>query len=425
VVPFSVTAALWCQHAVGGTGLSLITTDYTTNVILSYINFFGGPNIALNSAAIDSGGTYRVAFASVADPTVQGAPHLLIYTTTVTTTGITATLWVDGVQVGTVTTAATFAGTITTNLVELGGYIDINGQTANGPVDGVYSHLALWNRVLTAAEIANLTAAGAGYVGELSGTRIARYLGYGWSGPTSIAAGASTMGAATLTAGTAELAACQDVTTTEAGNFWATRDGVTTFTGRNARFLTTTSQWTFGENTAGGEYPYAEGISFGYDPQFLFNSVAVTNATGLNVTVVSPASVRRYYQGSTSQQVNTTNAQAIDRATWIIAANKDPHQRVESIQLDPAAYPTLWPLVLGIEVDQRATVKRRPKAANGGAGLTMSQDYFVESVSHDSVDLEAGVWTVTLLLSPAPPVQPGILDDATYGLLDTTMILAF
>jgi hypothetical protein len=234
------------------------------------------------------------------------------------------------------------------------------------------------------------------------------------------------MGVSTLANGTKELAACQDVTTTETGNFWSDRNGVTTFAGRSDRYLNTTSQWTFGEDTANGEYPYREDVVFGYDPTFLWNTVTVSNADGVTVTVQDATSVTTYFEGDNpALSVNTTDTEAIGMAQWLLATHKDPAQRVAAITLDPAAYPSLWPVVLGIEVNDRVTVKRRPKAANAGAGFTMLQDYFVESVSHDQVDFAAGVWEVSLLLSPASPVQAGILDDATYGLLDSTMILTF
>ncbi len=429
-VPFTVTTALWLKHDAMGAGnnaVAWLATEFRQNTILSYLLLSGGPpaTLTINSSAVDTGGTYRVASTTVNDTATAQVSHLYVYTAAISTTAITGTLWVDGVQVATVTTAATFGGTHTVGILEVGGYIDVNGQTYPGPPNGAYSHIALWNRGLSTAEIAALWTAGQGYPAERSGARIARLLSYGWFGRTSIATGASTMGASTVTTGQPELTACQNVNVTEGGNFWADRDGVVRFSSRNDRFLTTTAQYTFGEDTAGGEFPYQEDISFGYDPTFLFNDVTVSNSSGVNVTVTDPASIRRFFQGSTSAQVNTTDAQAIDQANWTLAISKSPHQRVAQIVLDPAAYPALWPIVLGMEINNRDTVKRRPKAANAGAGITMSQDYFVESISFDAVDLESGQWPVTLLLSPTPPVQPGILDDAVYGLLDSTFILAY
>jgi hypothetical protein len=358
----------------------------------------------------------------------DGVPHLLVYTLALAANVMTLTYYVDGtLELTTNLTATTTFGTATPNLamtsLAVAGHITPYGAYAGA--QGTYAHAAVWGRALSAAEVTDLQNAGGGYVAELSGTRVARYLSYGWRGLTDVGAGLSTMGVSTLAAGTKELAACQDVTATENGNFWADRNGVTTFSGREVRYLTLTPQWVFGENTAGGEYPYQENINFGYDPTFLWNTVTINNADGVTVTVANSASVTTYFEGDNPPlAVNTTDNEAVANAQWLLVTHKDPRQRVAQVTLNPAAYPTLWPVVLGIEVNDRVTVKRRPKAANAGAGITMSQDYFVEAVSHDQVDM-AGVWTTSLLLSPVPGVQPGILDDSTLGLLDSTMILAF
>jgi hypothetical protein len=79
---------------------------------------------------------------------------------------------------------------------------------------------------------------------------------------------------------------------------------------------------------------------------------------------------------------------------------------------------------MDLEIGNRYTVARRPKAANNGAGITMLADYFLEKVTHRQVDPELGTWWVDLQLSPAP-LQPWILGDSTYGVLDTTTVLGF
>jgi hypothetical protein len=70
-------------------------------------------------------------------------------------------------------------------------------------------------------------------------------------------------------------------------------------------------------------------------------------------------------------------------------------------------------------------VMRRAKAGNAGAGVTYQLDYFIENINHNSIDFEAGTWKTTLQLSPALTVRPWILEDATYGLLESTTYLAF
>src|SRR6185369_17609798 len=83
---------------------------------------------------------------------------------------------------------------------------------------------------------------------------------------------------------------------------------------------------------------------------------------------------------------------AIQLGYWLVNTRKDAKQRVASITLDAAGTNALWPVVLSIEVGDRVTVKRRPKAANRGAGIVMVGDYFVEQIVHNQVDMANGIW---------------------------------
>jgi hypothetical protein len=55
----------------------------------------------------------------------------------------------------------------------------------------------------------------------------------------------------------------------------------------------------------------------------------------------------------------------------------------------------------------------------------MSSDYFVESIDHHDIDFKTGEWKTTLLLSPITVAQPWILENAAYGVLDSTTVLGF
>lgn len=367
--------------------------------------------LALNAQTAPGNGPFAVS----AGTYVNGGTTMRLVVGVISQSGgtQTATLYVDGAQVGTDSVnVVTSYGTATPDFrcvnVTIGG--DVERTDSAGP-DATYGHCAAWNRALSADEIAELADAGAGYVGETSGERIARYLGYGYVGATDIDTGLSTMGVSDLTAGTSTLIACQNVTATESGNFWAVGTGQPTFTGRDARYLQTASVYTFGEDTAGGEYPYQDGIGFDLDPTFLYNDVTVSQSGGITARAIDAASKLRYFPNSYSLTVNCEDPnEAIDHATYILNQHSQPRQRVASITLDPASYPTLWPVALGLEIGTRVTVKRR---ATGGS-LVMSGDYFIEAVGHD-VDMDGGTWFTTVLMSPVDLAQVGILGDTTYG----------
>ena len=367
------------------------------------------------------------ATAIATDVWADGKPHLVIVVGTITTTTTTVNLWIDGAQVATATngTVSGFTTPYLMDFIEVGGYY--LGNTP-GPswAGGIYSHVALWTRALSNAEIADLDNARKGYLGEGSGARITRYLGYGWTGTSAIDAGQSVMGVSNLATGTSLLAACQSVTTSENGNFFANASGSLVFQGRLRRYQTTTPTYVFGENTAGGELPYLGDVRFDLDLTQVYNSVVITNSGGITATASDATSQKRYFPRGFPRTVNVGDLEATDAANWILATHKNPVQRVDQITLDPGANPNLWPVVLSLEIGTRVTVKKRSKGANVGAGLTQSADFFVESIEHSNIDLEAGTWTTTLLLSPAAAaLQPGLFDDTVYGKFDSTLIFAY
>ena len=77
----------------------------------------------------------------------------------------------------------------------------------------------------------------------------------------------------------------------------------------------------------------------------------------------------------------------------------------------------LWPQVLGREIGERVTVKRTPLGLNSEIVV----DQIIEGIQHQFAPKQ---WATTFRGSP---VDPGvndylILDNATYGLLDTGLL---
>ena len=419
----TATLAVWVQ-------LSTATAPNTIQQIVKIVTFTqaGGAQQAIGLVMLASGAAQAELWGSAGGSVLinggtlnDNKPHLVIGTWSLASAGnTTVTLYIDGTQVATSTVATSTIGMVNLALGQLTVGGQFNLSTVTQEQQGTIAHVALWNRVLSASEIADLVNAGKGYSGETSGTRITRYLAQGWTGLTSIDAGQSVMGASALSLGTMVLAACQDVTATENGNFWVDADGNTTFAARTRRYLATTSQYTFGENSAGGEFPYEGDISFDFDPTLVYGVVEIDNADGFTATAVNAASELGYFPRAYQRNVNVLHdSEATDAANYLLNQHAQPHQRVSAITLDPAGTPALWPVVLGIEVGTRVTARRRAKAANTGAGLTLSGDFFVEQISHGGIDMEAGTWTTTLYLSPVDLMQVGLFDDTTFGRLAT------
>lgn len=379
-----------------------------------------------NKISVAFGGATSFDIAGAGSVITDGLPHLLVGTVTQGATSTTGVAYVDGVQVDSVTdTTASLGGLLTTAATSLmvGGFFAYTAfqQIVNGTV----GHVAMWNRALSAAEVTALwDAGGLGNAGETSGARVARYVASAWNGLTDIDTGSSVMGISTVSTGTPVLQACQDVTTSEQGNFWADRDGQIVFAGRQDRYLNLTSLWTFGEDEAGGELPYQDDLEYDFDPTFVYGTVQVDNADGVTATVSNLPSQRSYFPRSNTTAADLqSDDDAIQLGYWLLNTHDQPVQRIQSITLDPMGNPDLWPVILSLEIGDRVTVKRRPKAANGGAGLTMTGDFFVENIAHNGIDMSAQTtWKTTLLLSPAVETSGVfIFDNATYGTFDGTL----
>lgn len=428
-VPFGFTVVVVVSrtavHPVGTLGRMLTLTSSDFNQRLIEFMATDNPSVAWYVGP-QSG--FSIGLDSVVDTWADGKPHVYVATVAVDATNYTVNGYIDGVALsGNPMTLATsgFSAPIKSTQIQVGGLVaDVTAGTWAGDVNrgtegAVYSHVGIYQRALSAAEVATLSQAAAGFPGESSGTRVFRYLGYGYSGATSVDAGASVMGVSALAEDTALLDACQGVATTENGNMVADSAGVVVFNSRTGRYLNTTADWVLGELAASGEAPYEQGIKFDFDPARVANYIKVTRTGGLTAVATDAASVLTYFERTFDREINVaTDAEAADAAAWFLSQMKDAHVRVEAITLKPSSNPALWPVALGIAIGDRVTVKRR--AISGS--LTMSLDFFVEKISHAH---SKGEWTTTLELSPAANRTPWILQDATYGLLGSTTILGY
>lgn len=367
-------------------------------------------------------------------------PHLITATLSQVNGGDTVMIvYVDGVAEATATvTTASLGGMYTEPAQNMSlGAGDVEGFAAM--VNGTLKYLNLWERTLAASEVTALwSAGGLGYAGELTGSRLERRLrDNNYGGKLRVSAGSSTMQpVSSLTDGLTEI---HNITNVEAGKSWSARDGALVFEGRMQRWQRITPRGIFGEDTAAGEIPYLEEVQFDFDPFFVFALVQTTRINGATAYGGTPEArvlaARKYFPRAApaDQGDYATDELAQYKADWVFNTHKEPLLRVSVITLDPGSNPALWPTVLNLENGQRWTVKRRAKAANGGAGLTISGDYFIEQITHNSVNMDNDQWTVTMFLSPvglasaSPGVtfQPWILGDATYGVLGSTTVLGW
>ena len=199
--------------------------------------------------------------------------------------------------------------------------------------------------------------------------------------------------------------------TTEDANFFIGADGKVVVQDRQARRAPGASLYTFGDGTS--ELPY-EDLSFSLDPSLIYNTVTTSNADGTNATSTDSGSTTAYFTSSLSLSTDYYNTKEVAlRSQWTVAKYLAPVLRVEKMTINPSANTALWPAALGLEIGNAITINRR------NVGVTMSSTYTIESIEHS---IGVGIWRTTFWLSPLSLQRALILDDATYGVLDTYAI---
>lgn len=269
------------------------------------------------------------------------------------------------------------------------------------------------------------------YSQEASGTRIANVLNsVGFpSGDRVLDAGQSTVIAKTFVA-TDEKSALEhirDVVTTEGPTaaFFIDGQGRAVFHDRHKRLKSpyTTSQATFGDS--GSEIPY-EAIQPKYSKDLIFNDARVTREGGTTQTSTDSTSQTDYFHRSRSfSTLHTSDTEPADFARFVVARYKDPALRFDAIEVAPLESDTIWPTVLGLDIGERVTVKRRPPQHPAGAGGVVSKECVIEGIQWIFPNRDARAARVRYLLTPADQNQYWVLGDAVNGLLGTTTKLAF
>lgn len=276
-------------------------------------------------------------------------------------------------------------------------------------------------KVLAALERDAATPAGAG---EDSGTRAGRILdSAAW--PASdrlISTGDTTLQATDLSGNAnAELQLVQD---TELGEAYFDRQGRAVFRNRQAMLTETrsnTSQATFGDGgyAATGEIPYAD-VKPSKRDDALVNRVTAACAGGSQQTAEDDESVARYL-AHTHQRLDLLmedDAGALSWANAILYQFGTPAYRFARLELNtpaPSIEAVHWPQLLGRELADRITVKRRPF----GGGDPIVKDCFVRGVEHAS---DGAAWTSAFVLQSAERYSFFVVGDPVYGVVGSNAI---
>ena len=258
----------------------------------------------------------------------------------------------------------------------------------------------------------------ASYASELSSVRVTNVLDdVSWpAGLRDIETGLETVQASTLTDANA-LEHLRTVTETEFGRLFQAANGDLTF---HNRHHSSTSPFNAVQGTFGGPsgLPLV-GLKIPYDDKNLWNYIQVTRAGGSTQTAQDTTSQLTYGMAALSPRTGllmTTDAAALNQASWLLYRWKDPEMEIDSIHLRGRDSATLWAQILGREVGDRIRVIQTMVAADD-----IDEEVIIESVSHRITD-KGAVWDTSWRGSPARFWEMWELETS---LLDVSTILGY
>lgn len=304
------------------------------------------------------------------------------------------------------------------------GSIGVPGPpVAATPMTGTLAHVVYYYSSLTASDsariLARATAVLTGFAGETDTARITRLAGYA-SVPLGTLDASRTNVGFTDTTGNSDWDAIKQVADAGMGVSYINGSGGLDYHSRNKAVAKTSPDVTFAAEFL------AEDTSFMTDTQNVVNYMDTTSlATGVtqvvrntvselgNGTATHPGHGR--YPASASYLV-TTDAEALDRANWIVSNHAEPAPRAGRLTLDLLTMTKAQQeTAMGIEADTWLRITGLPSQSPTGT----TGDFIVQGIAADSMSLTA--WTLTLNVVSRSLFSPvWILDDTTYSVLDTT-----
>jgi hypothetical protein len=236
-----------------------------------------------------------------------------------------------------------------------------------------------------------------------------------YTGTTSLDTGVESLQGDTVSAGTNALDYCKLVARTDSGVLYVSRTGVLTFKDRDSLAIPNAAESFADDGTA---IRFHE-ISPGFGRELLFNYVRVSRAGGETVTAEDTTSTGEYGIRTLDRlgMLFEYEWQSSNMASYLLESYKQPRTRIESLTVvlnrlataDQAA-------VLALDLTDAIEVTWTPE------GLTSSveQTLVIEGVDHTVTF--GGAYVVRFQLSQPLQTTAFILDDASFGVLDSSRL---
>ncbi len=244
-----------------------------------------------------------------------------------------------------------------------------------------------------------------------------------WASPVAFDTGLSVLQSDLVTYGSNVLNYCQLVNKAEQGRFFVGRSGSLVFQDRHSVaagsvVLDFNDSASYANGQTANKIPFS-GIEVTFGSELLYTKVSVDNIDGVAQTVNDLTAQANYgiRHLALSQMLLDSDDQAAALAAYLLDRYSTPEAVVSQIRvpldkLSSANRST----VAGLEISNTVTVNWTPTSGFGA----ISETLVVEGIGY-SKDVDDTTW-MTVQLSAAPSNSFFILDDATNGKLDTSMV---
>jgi hypothetical protein len=274
--------------------------------------------------------------------------------------------------------------------------------------------------------LANTTLIARTVTQELTSARINTVLDYAevaYQGARNIGTGSSTLGASASSSGfniadgTNLLTYLQLVNTSEQGYLFVAADGTLTFKGRSSVL----------NPVSGATFSYTGSISYqtllnSYGDELLYNYIVTQSPAGVQQITSDATSIAQYQSQSLNltNLLNSTVAEVAGLGNYLLGKYKNPVLRFTNVSTQMAALSTAnQNICFGLDLTSIATVV---KNFTTGTPATETQTLIVSGVSHN---ITPGSHIVSYTFESTDGNQYLTLDDAIFGTLSTTNLLAF
>lgn len=323
-----------------------------------------------------------------------------------TTTAGTVAVYAGALQLEQAASASTWV-TPGTEYIRFTGYVDQWPHAWTNGVLGYVSLTATDRRKLFSRQLLGATAL---TDNVLSGTRATALLTAAGVTTMNVDTGLSTVGLTGSEATTSIDQLLRDTASSEAGLFFIAGDGTPTFHDRARRQRPATTVLTVTADQCGPD------LHFTVDDALLINQATVLLDNGTAGATQTDATSESEY-GTYSKRLSsllTTTTDADDRALFLLSQYAEPSPRAGQITIEAHSQPSLFDELLASEIGQRIQVTSLPSNAPTG-----TLDLWIEGIQDVITDR---TWHFTIDPSPAAVTISFILDDGTYGLLDSNVL---